>query len=70
MVVRFERVDWRIERRVAAVAASVLVEGRDVLSDFPEDEDEDVVEITFRDWRTAREERSEAIVEAKAWIES
>lgn len=65
---RFARVDWRIERRVAAVAASVLVVGSPValMSDFSEV----LVEMTFRDWRTAREERREAIVEAKAWIES
>lgn len=68
MVVRFERVDWRIERRVAAVAASVLVVGSCVplLSGFSDV----VVEMTFSDWRTAREERREAIVEAKAWMES
>lgn len=63
--------DCRIERRVAAVAASVLLAGNVFVppSDFSEDEDGDV-EMTLSDCRTAREERSEAIVDANAWMES
>lgn len=65
------RVLWRIERSVAAVAADAESAGMDV---GPSDVDADVTEeagaTMFSDWRTAREERRPATVEAKAWIES
>lgn len=70
MVVRLDRVDWRMERRVAAVAA-VAESGGMVLVLFGVSEDEDGEEdeeMTLSDCRTAREDSRPAIVDAKAWM--
>lgn len=66
----FESVDCRIESSVAAVAASVDVLGNpdddgEVL-DFSSGDVAAVVDMTFRDCNTARDDRSDAIVDANA----
>ena len=76
--VPFARVLWRMERRVAKVAASVLEGGimpvdaglALALASWLVSEVVEVEEMTFRDCRTAREDRRLAIVDAKAWMES